>query len=242
MRALRSELSKLLSLPFTWIAVATGLIMPIGITAITRATGDPRADSSFSEFGLGVAGVIVLGVVIISSEYTTEGEESASSRQITTTLTVTGSRLKAMIAKALALIIATVALWIPGMAGVQTVMMFSGDPRAFAFDAQTLGQVLGTLVYWVLTALLAFALTMIVRNGIIPMAVLVANSSAVAVTYLLARGLAPANYLPDLAGLRMFTTIDTNVEIAPLAGGVIMAAWVAGLLVVAGIVFTRRDA
>ena len=74
------------------------------------------------------------------------------------------------------------------------------------------------------------------------MAVLVANSSAVTVTYLLAQSIPAANYLPDLAGMPMFTTVRTSVEIAPLTGGLVMAAWVIALLIAAGAVFTRRDA
>lgn len=42
--------------------------------------------------------------------------------------------------------------------------------------------------------------------------------------------------------MRMFTTVRTGVEIAPVTGGLVMAARVAALLVVASVVFSRRDA
>ena len=122
-----------------------------------------------------------------------------------------------------------------------TVSLLVEDGAAPPLDADTLGRMGGALVYWVLMALLGFGLTVLTRNGIIPMAVLVANSSAVTVTYLLAQSIPAANYLPDLAGMRMFTTVETGVHMAPLTGGFVMAAWVVALLVTATAVFSRRD-
>ena len=126
--------------------------------------------------------------------------------------------------------------------GVMAVVHILLPENGLAWDAQGLGRMAGALVYWVLMGLLAFGFTVLTRNGIIPMAVLVANSSAVTVTYLLAQNIPAANYLPDMAGVRMFTNVDTSVDIAPVTGGLIMFAWVAVLMCVATWVFSRRDA
>lgn len=242
MKALRAELSKIASLPLVWLAYAAGIVVPVGIAIITSLTQEPGPDTGFSELAVGVLGAIILGVTAISSEYTTEGEESAGGRQITTTLTATSSRIRVLLAKVGAVIITTAILAIAAFALViLTAHLMLGD-AAPALDGENLARFGGALVYWVLMALLAFGLTVLTRNGIIPMAVLVANSSAVTVTYLLAQNFAAANWLPDLAGMHMFTTVRTNVEIAPVVGGIVMAAWVAALLLVAGIVFNRRDA
>ncbi|GAB3616558.1 hypothetical protein GCM10027416_11150 [Okibacterium endophyticum] len=243
MRALRAELSKLASLPSTWIAFAAGLVVPTGIAVITSLTSTPGENTGFSELAIGVVGAIVLGVSVIGSEYTAEGEESAGGRQITTTLTATTSRSRLLIAKIVAVVIATALMAVLAIAAVfATVGLLVEDGAAPPLDADALGRMGGALVYWVLMALLAFALTVFTRNGTIPMSVLVANSSAVTVTYLLAQSIPAANWLPDLAGMRMFTTVETGVHIAPLTGGLVMTAWVAVLLAVAGVVFSRRDA
>ena len=187
-------------------------------------------------------GAIILGVAAIGSEYTAEGEESAGSRQITTTLTAIPSRVRLLLAKVIAVAIATAVLATVAITLVFTTVHLLLGPDAPALDGDTFVRAGGAVIYWVLMALLGFGLTVLTRNGIIPMAVLVANSSAVTVTYLLAQSIPAANYLPDLAGMRMFTTVSTSVEIAPLTGGLVMATWVVALLIAAGAVFTRRDA
>lgn len=242
MRALRAELSKLATLPFVWLAVAAGLIVPTGVAVITSLTTTPGSDTGFSELAIGVLGAIILGVAAIGSEYTTEGEESAASRQLTTTLTAIPSRVRVLLAKVVAVAIAAAVLAVIAIALVFTTVQILLGTVAPALDGDSFARATGAVVYWVLMALLGFGLTVLTRNGIIPVAILVANSSAVTVTYLLAQIIPAANYLPDLAGMRMFTTVRTSVEIAPLTGGLVMAAWVAALLIAAGVVFTRRDA
>lgn len=242
MRALSAELSKLATLPFVWLALAAGLIVPTGIAVITSATTAPSADTGFSELAIGVLGAIILGTAAIGSEYTAEGEESASSRQITTTLTAVPSRVRLLLAKITAVIIATGILAVLAITLVLTTVHLLLGPDAPPLSRDTLARAVGAVIYWVLMALLGFGLTVLTRNGIVPMAVLVANSSAVTVTYLLAQSIPAANYLPDLAGMRMFTTIRTSVDIDPLTGGLVMTAWVLALLAGAGAAFIRRDA
>lgn len=242
MRALRAELSKLASLPFAWLAFAAGLVVPTGIAVITSATTEPGPDTGFNELAIGVIGAIILGVSAIGSEYASEGEESGSSRQITTTLTAIPSRTRVLLAKVGAVVIATTVLAVIAIAAVFATTHLLLGAAAPALDGDSFARMGGAAVYWVLMALLGFALTVITRNGIIPLAILVANSSAVTVTFLLAQSIPIANYLPDLAGMRMFTTVRNDFEIAPLVGGLVMGAWVVGLLVAAGAVFTRRDA
>ncbi|WP_129656336.1 ABC transporter permease [Rothia halotolerans] len=243
MRALRAELSKLVSLPASWLAAAVGVVVSAAVTVLSAGSSTPGPDTGFSSLALGVAGAIVIGVVAMSSEYAVEGEESAGGRQITTTLTAVPSRLRVLLAKALAVAMATAALAVVAIAvtfGLTALLL--GD-RAPVLDADAIVRMGGMALYWVLVALLAFALTVLTRNGVVPMAVLIANFSAVPVTFLLTRVADLANWLPDVAGMRMWSRgLDTSVEIAPVLGGAVMAAWVAVLLVIASVTFTRRDA
>ncbi|WP_245583910.1 hypothetical protein [Paenibacillus terrigena] len=109
------------------------------------------------------------------------------------------------------------------------------DEYAPAFEWSRL---IGVVYYWKLTALLAFGITVLTKNGIIPLAVLMINSSFVSFSYLLSRVTKLAFYLPDRAGTDMFMSDRFHT---PFTGGLVMFAWVVVLFIVAAIVFHRRD-
>lgn len=107
------------------------------------------------------------------------------------------------------------------------------------------GRWLGAAVYAILTALIALAITVLTRSGVVPLIVLVANGSVVSISFLLSKVTPLARYLPDLAGMRMIADGDRMAvedALAPLPGGLVMAAWTAALLAVAAVVLSRRDA
>src|SRR5436190_17531148 len=89
--------------------MAAGVLVPSVVAAITASTARDAitrgartvagADTGYQELAFGVVGVIVLGVVGISSEYFTESAESGGGRQITTSLTAVPSRLRFLLAK-----------------------------------------------------------------------------------------------------------------------------------------------
>ena len=56
MRIIQSELSKLMSLPSTWIACAAGIITPVAIAVLTSLTSPPDGNTGFSELAIGVVG------------------------------------------------------------------------------------------------------------------------------------------------------------------------------------------
>ncbi|WP_199565683.1 ABC transporter permease [Spongiactinospora rosea] len=239
-----AELAKLASLPAAWIAAAVGVLVP-GVIAATsaRAGQAPDAtDAGYQELAFGVLGAIVLGVVAISSEYVTESAESGGGRQITTSLTAVPSRTRFLLAKVGAVAIGGALLAV--VAAAATMGVVHAGPYAEPLGAADVPRLAGVVCYWVLTALLAFGVTVLTRHGVVPLAVFIVNTSVVSVTYLLTKVTPLANYLPDMAGVRMFVRrlADNDVEIAPLTAGLVMAAWVAALLAVATAVFTRRDA
>jgi hypothetical protein len=90
------------------------------------------------------------------------------------------------------------------------------------------------------------AITVLARSGVIPLVVLIANSSLVSVSILLTHLTPLAYYLPDLAGMRLFVADDSLGLFAealdPLTGALVMAAWALGLLALSAAVFHRRDA
>ncbi|MFI6505467.1 ABC transporter permease [Nonomuraea typhae] len=253
-RVLAAEASKLASLPAVWIALAAGVLVPSVIAGITSSAvldaitrGAERAagvDHGYQELAFGVVGVIILGVVAVSSEYVTENEESGGGRQITTSLTAVPSRLRFLLAKAATTAIVSALLAVAATVTTLGVVQVVLGEHAPALGVEELPRLAGVVFYWIFTSLLAFGITVLTRHGVVPLAVLITNTSVVTVTYLLTRITPLADYLPDMAGLRMFIRkiADNTAEITPLLGGLVMTAWVTVLLVIAAAVFTRRDA
>ncbi|MFC4592555.1 ABC transporter permease [Sphaerisporangium corydalis] len=241
-------------MPTVWIAMAAGVLVPSVVAGITSSAaldaitrGAERAagvDIGYQELAFGVVGVIILGVVGISSEYFTESEESGGGRQITTSLTAVPSRLRFLLAKAATIAIGSALLAVVAVFTTMGVVHVVLGEHAPVLGIEELPRLAGVVCYWVYTSLLAFGVTVLTRHGVIPLAVLIANTSVVTVTYLLTKITLLANYLPDMAGIRMFIRkiADNTVEISPLVGDLVMTAWVMVLLMIAAAVFTRRDA
>ncbi|MEU3766062.1 ABC transporter permease [Amycolatopsis keratiniphila] len=237
MRVYRGELRKLTSLPSVWAAVAVGVLVPAGLTFLNARAAVSRGnvDLGFQELAFGVVGAIILGVVAVSSEYTAEGENAGGGRQITTSLTVVSSRRRLLVAK-----LAGMSTVVAALAAVSSAITLT---IVEALGVSDFGRLPGVVLYWVLTALLASGLTLLTRNGILPLTVLILNTSVVTVTYLLTKVTPLAAFFPDLAGFRMFVErVDLPVRLSPVTGGLVMTAWVAALLAAGFLVFRRRDA
>ncbi len=222
-----TELRKLAGLPSVWVAAALGLLMPPLLVVLTGAGAPDTSDTGFVELTVGVLGPLVLGTVAAGSEY--------RGRQIRTSLLCVPSRLRLLAAKT-----GAVALTVGVTAAVSAVVTLA---VAGTLTGGAGPRIAGVVVYWVLDALLAYAVTLLLRNGVLPLTVMIVNTTAVSFTYLLTRVTPLAAYLPDMAGAHMFIhDMDTPAPLAPLTAGLMMAAWAAGLLAVAGYAFHRRDA
>lgn len=243
-----AELRKLLGLPTAWAGLIIGtLLAPLIVLINAASTGRAIADGSYgdltnlgmTDLGVGLLGPLVLGVVIVSSEFTPTGEHSAGVVQLHATLTAMPHRLRLLAAKATVLIAVVLVESALASAAVLTLTRALHGDAMPAVDPVRLGTV---LIYWVLLALFAFAITLIVRNGIVPLTVLIANSFFVSVSYLLTKVTDLAYYLPDIAGARMFIRGGQfDYPMSPLVAGLTMTAWVVALLALAAWLFHRRD-
>jgi ABC-2 type transport system permease protein len=223
----RAELFKLAGLPSVWVAAGLGLAVPPLLALLNSRTVGTGADSGYQELAFGVIGALVLGVVAAGSEY--------RGRQITTSLTCVPSRWRLLAAKTGALTSAVALL--AALAAVATLSV-TGSVGAAAGP-----RIAGVVCYWVFMALLAYGITLLTRSGILPLTILILNTSVVSASYLLTKVTPLAGYLPDLAGAHMFLgRIASPVDLGPLAAGLVMAAWVLAVLGVAAAVFHRRDA
>ncbi len=222
-----TELRKLAGLPSVWVAAALGLLMPPLLVVLTGRGVPEDSDTGFVELTVGVLGPLVLGAVAAGSEY--------RGRQIRTSLLCVPSRLRLLAAKT-----GAVALSVAVLAVVSAVLTLA---VAGTLSGATAPRIAGVVVYWVLDALLAYGVTLLTRSGVLPLTVMIVNTTAVSFTYLLTKVTPLAAYLPDMAGAHMFIhDMNTPDELAPVTAGLVMAGWVAALLVVAGYVFHRRDA
>lgn len=253
-KALAAEFSKLLSLPAIWGSFAASILVAPVVAAIrsfqelseitTGAQATVGFPIGFEELSFGVVGVIILGVIAISSEYFTESAESGGGRQITTSLTAIPSRIRFILSKVTAVAIVSAILAIITIIITMLVVriILAEHAPASGITDIDLSRLTGVVCYWVLTALMALGITILTRHAALPLTVLILNTSVMTVTYLLTRITPLANYLPDMAGIRMFHEIkDTGSTITPLWGGVIMTAWVAAFLIAGTIIFCRRD-
>lgn len=256
MRAFNAELSKLFSLPSIWLALLIGAFAPALFAAldiiaekedIIAGVSTRLSEVGYIGLGFGVQGIIILGVLAVSSEYLTESSEAGGGQQITTSLTVVSSRFHFLLAKACAVTVISILLCMVAIiTTVSTTNLMLGE-YAPEFEASRL---IGVVCYWTFTALLAFGITVLTKNSIIPLAVLMINSSVVSFSVLLSRVTKLAFYLPDRAGIEMFMFTSDRSPFTgslfdrfhtPFTGGLIMFTWVAVFFIVAAIVFHRRD-
>ncbi|GAB3811309.1 ABC transporter permease [Kribbella italica] len=252
-----AELRKAVSLPATAVALAVAVIGPIALAVLNafnvrdalasgRTDGvryTSAAEAALSAVPLGAAGAMVLGIVVISSEYTANSTDAGGGRQISTTLIATPRRWTALAAKAV-VVVALVVLAVLVSLSISLVVASAivgdaGEPGT------PVGRFVGAGLYCALAALMALAITVLARSGIVPLIVLITNGTVVSVSFLLWKVTPLARYLPDLAGTRLFadeTFTAVDDALPPLTGGLVMTAWAVALLVVAGVVLTRRDA
>ncbi|WP_435738250.1 hypothetical protein V5D56_06580 [Cellulosimicrobium sp. PMB13] len=247
-----SELTKLLTLRSVWVTLLVTAVCMVGLAWVSApsvgegiASGDPDlapgtvAETVGLEFVLlGQIGVIVAGVMAAGSEQT--------SGQIKTSLVAVPARTGLLVVKATALLLVTLVVGIVTIPAVSLVSQVGlGDVGVIDGGVPTslVLRWVGALAYWVGIALVSFALTVVLRQVLLPLFVLVAVSQL----SLMLVVLTPASrFLPTVAGVQLFdpTTITAAFPAAaltPAAAATCLAAWVLVLLVAATWLFRTRD-
>ncbi|MFC4069264.1 hypothetical protein [Actinoplanes subglobosus] len=207
--------------------------------AIEEGFHSDPSDAAFQPLGIGLLGALILGVVVVSSEFTSTGEDAPGARQLQATLAAMPRRGRLVAAKAAALsLVVAVQGAVTAVATLALSRMVLGD----LVPSPSPGRAAAAVLYWVLMGLLAYALTLIFRNGIVTLTVLIVNISVVSVSYLLTKVTPLAAYLPDIVGAHMFLNEVGDVRIAPVTAGLVMIAWVGALLALGAWLFGRRAA
>jgi ABC-2 type transport system permease protein len=257
MYALNAEWTKLRTMPGTFWLLAGVVATTVAVsTAATAAVSCPHggcsvdpAKVSLTGIYLGQAVAAILGVLVISSEYSTG--------MVRVTFTAMPRRTTVLAAKAtiigsLALVAAAIAVAGSLMAGrvLLTGHGFTpahGYPALALGDAQVLRAAVGSVLYLALIALLSLGVATIIRDPA------PAIGTVLGLLYLdpiIAAVLHGAHwhnvierYAPMTAGLAIQATTNlSSLPVSPWAGLGVLAAWAAGVLLLGGLGLRLRDA
>lgn len=263
-RELRAEWIKLFAVRSTpWIVAVTVVVMA-GITALGAwgtsqlisnpdLAGGPGGDAGFGaldpSLGVGIATsgyvlgqivVAILGVMIISGEYST-GQIRSSLAAVPSRLPVLGA--KAVVVTVVSLVTGLVAV---ALSSVLTLPFLSDQGAAVDLSFEnTVQQLLGVPLYLAAVALLALGVGTMLRHT--------AAGIAVAVVLFFVLPLIwpsipldfftdTSPYLPSIAGGELIAGPTDGAELSPWQGYGVMAAWSAAALVGAAVLLRRRDA
>jgi len=251
--AVRSEWTKARTVPSTMWTLLVATVLGIGLSALfsallanqyaksasLRATWDPTSTSG-SGFGLAQLAIVVLGVLMITSEY--------SSGAIRTSLTAIPRRERFLAAKAVVLsgivfvfteVVAFVTFFI-GQA------LFSGHaPTANLGQPYVLRALVGAGLYTILIALLGMGLGAILRNAAGAIAIMVA---LLFVLPALAAALPDSiehsveKFWPTQAGQQVTNVVRGTHALSAWEGFGVMCLFVAIVLFFAFFLLDRRDA
>jgi ABC-type transport system involved in multi-copper enzyme maturation permease subunit len=249
----RSEWTKFRSVrstPFTVVLAVVlsgglGMLISRGLglsylagTPAEQAAFDPTMSSLSASFALAQLAIGVLGVVCVSSEYSTG--------MIRTSLTAVPRRGRILAAKAgvigLTALAAGLAAVLAGFFSGQPVLRSTGAPAASIGDPHVLRALGGGALWMAAVGLLGVALGILVRATAGAFAILVAVNLVIP---LLADMLPSwfAKWWPPLAGREIFGTVPNPEDVlSPWAGLGLMYAAVAATFAVALVVFRTRDA
>lgn len=246
LRTLRSTLWTLVVTVVLMVGIA--LLAAWGFTEGNEAEGGSAAGAFATTVGSNVAqmSIAVLGVLIITGEYTTG--------MVRSTFAAVPTRLPALAAKGLVLTVTilVVGLVSVGLAYVATLPLLGGTGMAIDLgDPESVRVLVGTALYQTAVALLAFAFGALIRHSAGALAavlglLLVVEPLFANIPLAFFREVSP--YLPSTAGMRLMRPDDFNaavggeVALGPWQGYGVMLGWVAVVLAVAAVLLRRRDA
>ncbi len=252
----RSEWTKIRSLRSTWwtflvtavLTIGLGSLFSLGRTSTGRGRRDPIG-ASFNAAGFPFNGLFlaqlaigVLGVLIISSEY--------SSGMIRTTLTAVPQRglvlaVKAVIFAVVTFVISLVATFMTFFASQAILSRGTLKYGVSLSSPQALRIVIGAAVYMTVCALLGVALGALLRSTA---AAITALAGLLFILPIMMNFLpvswhrdAIAQWLPSNAGMQIIEKVTQPLQFSPWAGLAVFAGWVAVAFLAALVLLRRRD-
>jgi ABC-2 type transport system permease protein len=255
--ALHAEWTKLRTATApVWLLAAT-IISTVGLGAVVAAaqsvSGTTRAldttKISLSGIDLGQAIIAMLGIAVMSAEY--------SHGMIHVTLAALPGRFTVLTAKATVIIGVTVpaaAICVLGSLVSGSAVLSDhgltpakGDRAVSLTNATVVRAAGGAVLYLALIGLLSFAIATIVRDPAVAIGIVIGLMYLFPIVAGLVSDPAWSRHLqqigPMTAGLTITATTDLRpLPLSPWAGLGVLAAWAAGALAVSGLLFRLRDA
>lgn len=266
-RVVRSEWIKVTTLRSTVILLSITVVVMIGLAALyawsTALTAEMVADNPAMGPDMGVgpgldlqqmaydapaSGLVfgqlliaALAVVLIASEYTTG--------MIRSTMVAVPTRIPALLAKTL--VTAAVAFAVGVAAAFASYFisqpLLAPENLEFGLDAPgVLASIINTGTFLALVAVMGVAIGALLRSTAGGVVTIIGLLFVLPIIVSLISGLADwipdaARFLPDSAGVQLVATQISDGDLTQLQGGLVMAAWAAGLLAAAALVVKKRD-
>ena len=254
---LRSEFTKIRSVRSTYWTLLVLLAVSIGIgaaisggtaanwshtSASDRASFDPTQASVAGLFYLGQLVIVVLGAMVLTSEYSTG--------MIRTSLTAMPRRIVVYVAKVavlavIALVVTIVAAFITFFLG--QALLASTHDNATLSQPNVLRAVIGSALYVTACGLFAFAAGAILRHTAAAITTVIGLLFVIPIlAHLLPSSWYQdlARWLPDAAGRALSVTVGPQPEhlFSPWGQFSVFAIYTVILLIVGAVLFRRRDA
>jgi hypothetical protein len=253
-RVLLSEWTKLRSVRSTKWSLVVGFLLTIAfpvvfalVTSSHWGTMSPHERADRHPLDIALAGVnvaqlavAVLGVLLISAEYSTGS--------IRSTFTAVPKRLPVLWAKLLDFGVVSFVLMVPAVLVsffASQAILARHDILQISFTHPGVARaVLGGALYVTLVGIFALALGAIVRNtagGIATFAAIFFVLPPLMNILPLSWNNAITQYLPSEAGRQLFSLDHAAHTLTPLAGGLLFAAYCAAAILIAAVLLVRRD-
>jgi MFS family permease len=251
---LLAEWTKLRSVRSTKWSLAVGFLLtiafPVLFAFVTRShwhsmsrsdrAGRHPLDIALAGVNVAQLAIAVLGVLLISAEYSTGS--------IRSTFTAVPRRLPVLWAKLLDYAVLSFALMVPAVLvsffATQAILDSIHPLRISFTQAGVARSVIGGALYVMLVGIFALAIAAIVRNtagGIATFAGVFFVLPPLMFTLPTSWNNAISQYLPSNAGRQIFALHHASHTLTPLTGGLVFAAYCAAALAVAAVLLVRRD-
>jgi len=224
----------LVTWPMAWTNAASGADLPADDPRLFSSEPIPVEYQGFDMAGFGYVLIVALGALWAGSEY-------GAGRQIRTTLIASPNRAAVFLVKSALLTVIIGATAFLTMWGTIVITHASANSGVspWALSPAIWAHIAGVTAAWILTGLMAFAIGTLARTAILPLILLI--PFVIGISDLLTRLWIGARFLPIAAGAAMYSDPDGGAYLAPLAGGIVQAAWALILLAISFTVFVRRD-
>jgi ABC-2 type transport system permease protein len=253
-RVLLSEWTKLRSVRSTAWSLVVGFLLtiafPIIFAFVTRShwgsmkpserAGRHPLDIALAGVNVAQLAIAVLGVLLISAEYSTGS--------IRSTFTAVPKRLPVLWAKLLDYAVLSFVLMVPAVLvsffASQAILTNIHQLQISFTQPGVARAVIGGALYVMLVGIFALAIGAIVRNtagGIATFAGIFFVIPPLMNILPLSWNNAISQYLPSNAGRQLFALRHAAHTLTPVAGGLLFAAYCAAAIVIAAVLLVRRD-